>query len=79
MVWAQVLVIILSVFLAVFLLLAIVLAIKLIKLTRQIKRVTDVAERTAVKFEAIAGNVVAVTSPMAPLKIITRFIKRAKK
>ena len=75
MVWAQVLVIILSVFLAVFLL----LAIKLIKLTRQIKRVTDVAERTAVKFEAIAGNVVAVTSPMALLKIITRFIKRAKK
>ncbi len=79
MIWAQVLVIILSVFLAVFLLLAIVLAIKLIKLTRQIKRVTDVAERTAVKFEAIASNVAAVTSPMALLKIITRFIKRAKK
>ena len=67
------------VFLAVFLLLAIVLAIKLIKLTRQIKRVTDVAERTAVKFKAIADNVAAVTSPMALLKIITRFIKRAKK
>ena len=75
MVWAQVLVIILSVFL----LLAIVLAIKLIKLTRQIKRVTDVAERTAVKFETIAGNVAAVTSPMALLKIISRFVKRVKK
>ncbi len=45
--WAYVLVIILSVFLALFLLLSIVLAILLIRVTLQIKSVTDSAQRTA--------------------------------
>jgi len=76
--WAQVLVIILSVFLAVFLLLGIILVVLLIKVTRQIKSVAGAAERTALKFESVAGQVAAISSPLAIAKMITNFIIKAK-
>lgn len=76
--WAQVLVIILSVFLAVFLLLGIILAILLIKVTRQIKSVAGAAERTALKFESVAGQVASIASPLAIAKVVTNFIIKSK-
>ncbi|MBB1555407.1 hypothetical protein HG445_000220 [Candidatus Saccharibacteria bacterium] len=77
--WAQILVIILSVFLALFLLLSMILVVLLIRVTKQIKTVTSVAERTAVKFEKTASNIAAVTSPIAIAKLITSFFKNKKK
>lgn len=76
--WAQVLVIILSIFLAVFLLLAIILIALLIKVTRQIKSVAGAAERTALKFESVAGQVATIASPLAVAKMITNFIIKSK-
>ena len=77
--WAQALVIILSVFLAIFLLLAIVLTVLLIKITRQIKSVTETAERTARKFETTATNVSMFTSPTMIAKMVKTFINNKKK
>ena len=57
--WAQILVIILSVFMALFLLLAIVLVVKLIQISRQIRRITSSAERTALKIESVATSTAA--------------------
>lgn len=54
--WAYVLVIILSVFLAVFLILGIVLAVLLIRVTMQIKSVTDSAKRTSDTIEGFVTN-----------------------
>lgn len=78
MTWAGVLVIILSVFLAIFLLLGIVLAILLIKVTRQIKSVAGAAERTALKFESAAGQMAALTSPLAIAKTLADIVIKAK-
>lgn len=60
---AQILVIILSVFLALFLLLGIILLGLLIKVTKQIKDVTETAQRTAHSFERMVNGVNKVTSP----------------
>jgi hypothetical protein len=76
--WAQVLVIILSVFLAIFLLLGIVLVVLLIKVTRQIKSVAGAAERTALKFESVAGQVAAISSPLAIAKTIADIVIKAR-
>ncbi len=77
--WAQVLVIILSVFLALFLILAIILIALLIKVTRQIKTITNTAERAAVKLENTAQNIGAFTSPVLIAKMVKSFISNAKK
>ena len=77
--WAQILVIILSVFLAMFLLLAIALMVMLIRLTKQIKNVTSVAERTAIKLETVASNAAMATSPVALVKIIKVLFNRFRK
>jgi len=77
--WAQVLVIILSVFLALFLILGIVLLALLIKVTKQIKSVAGAAERTALKFEGAASNLMTFSSPIALAKLVTSFIKNFKK
>lgn len=77
--WAQILVIILSVFLAMFLLLAIALTVMLIRLTKQIKNVTSVAERTAIKLETVASNAAMATSPVALVKIIKVLFNRFRK
>ena len=54
--WAQVLVIILSVFLALFLGLAIVLTLLLIRITKQIKSITNTAERATLIFAGAAES-----------------------
>jgi uncharacterized protein YoxC len=68
--WAQILVIILSVFLAIFLLLGIILAILLIRVTRQIKDVTESAQRTVHGFEHMVNGFNKVTSPAIIGKIL---------
>ncbi|HEU5122406.1 MAG TPA: hypothetical protein VFT59_06205 [Candidatus Saccharimonadales bacterium] len=77
--WAQVLVIILSVFLALFLLLGIVLVIMLIRVTRQIKAVTDSARTTAEHIEHAVTGITRATSPAVILRFITKHFRKVKK
>lgn len=77
--WAQVLVIILSLFLGLFLLLAIVLTVMLIKVTQQIKAVTNSAQRTAEHIEKTVAGMTKITSPMFLMRMITKYFKKAKK
>lgn len=77
--WAQVLVIILSIFLAIFLLLGIILVTLLIKVTRQIKSVTESAERTVGHIEGAAASVARFTSPSFLISFITKQFKKRKK
>ncbi len=77
--WAQVLVIILSVFLAVFLLLGIVLTVMLIKVTKQIKAVTGSAQRTADTIEHTVAGISKASSPLVVMKMVAKFMKKAKK
>lgn len=77
--WAQVLVIILSVFLAIFLLLGIILTVLLIRVTKQIKSVTDSAERTAHSIEGIVSNVTRFTSPAFFMRLVMKHFKKGKK
>jgi predicted PurR-regulated permease PerM len=76
---AEILVIILSIFLAFFLVLGIVLIIYLINLTRQIRKVTNSAERTAYNIESVVENINKFTSPIILAGIITNFVKKFKK
>lgn len=73
---AQILVIILSATLAFFLLLSIVLVIYFIKIASQIKRITDSAERTANKFESVAGILQNAAGPAVVTKIVGDIVKR---
>ncbi len=75
----EILVIILSSFLVLFLLIGIVLAILLIRVTSQIKRVTDSAERTAHGVEGIVAGVGKVTSPALLAKMILSQVKKYRK
>jgi uncharacterized protein YoxC len=77
--WAQILVIILSIFLAIFLLLAIILTVLLIKVTRQIKEVTESAMRTAEGFEKAIASFTAITSPILLFRTVMKYIKKYKK
>lgn len=74
--WAQILVIILSIFLAAFLLMGIVLISMLIKLTRQIKDVTQSAQRTA---EHIEHNVARFSSATSYAYIVRKALSIIKK
>ena len=76
--WAQILVLILSVFLALFLFFGIVLVILLIKVTNQIRSVTESAQRTALKFEGVANSAAKFASPIALAKLVSSFIKKSK-
>lgn len=76
---AEILVIILSIFLAFFLILGIVLTIYLINLTRQIRKVTDSAERTVNNLESAVNGFVRFTSPLMVAKIIAKLFKKTKK
>lgn len=60
---AQILVIILSIFLAVFLLLGIILTIMLIRVTKQIKDITESAQRTVTGFERMVDGAAKIISP----------------
>lgn len=59
----QVLVIILSIFLALFLLLAVILTVLLIKVTKQIQAVTNVAKDTADKVNGIMATASKAAAP----------------
>ena len=76
----EILVIILSSFLAIFLLIGIILAVLLVKVTRQIKRVTSSAERTVNGLEGVVANIGKFSSPALIAKMVMRQMgKRRKK
>lgn len=77
--WAQVLVIILSIFLAIFLLLGIVLTVLLIRVTLQIKSITESAQRTVSGLEGLIASANKFTSPAILIKAILGQVKKAKK
>lgn len=76
--WAYVLVIILSIFLAIFLLLGIILTILLIRVSMQIKHVTESAQRTADSIESIVSDASRFSSPMLIGKMLLKQIKKVK-
>ncbi|MBP9667742.1 hypothetical protein KBD87_02965 [Candidatus Saccharibacteria bacterium] len=75
----EILVTILSIFLAVFLLAGIILAILLIRITRQIRRVTTTAEKTALSLQGFASNVTKFSSPMLIAKFVAEQVKKYQK
>lgn len=77
--WAQILVIFLSIFLGLLLLSGIVLVIMLIRLTHQIKAVTDNAERAAKNIENALHSFSKTTSPLVALRMIINRLKKHKK
>jgi len=76
---AEVLVVILSIFLAMFLLLGIVLTVYLIRLTQQIRRISDSAGRTVESVETVVTGVAKVTSPVFVAKMVNQAIKNFTK
>ena len=76
--WAQVLVVILSVILAIFLLLAVILVTMLIKISRQIKTVTNSAQRTAEHIEKTVMGVASLVSPAVIVRELTKMINKFK-
>ncbi|MFZ1361003.1 MAG: hypothetical protein WAS27_03215 [Candidatus Saccharimonadales bacterium] len=77
--WAQILVIILSIFLALFLLVGIILTILLIRLTQQIKSVTESAKRTANEIEGVVHTMSALSTPSLVLGTIMKHAKNLKR
>jgi sensor domain CHASE-containing protein len=76
---AEILVIILSVFLALFLILGITLMVYLINLTRQIRKVTNAAERTVGGFESLISKISKSISPIIVAETIAKYINKFKK
>ena len=76
---AEILVVILSVFLAVFLILGIILTIYLINLTRQIRKVTNAAERTVGGLESVISKISKSISPIIVAETIAKYVKKFKK
>lgn len=77
--WFQILVIILSVFLAAFLILGIVLLVLIIRLTKQIKSVTDSAKSAVGRFVSTASVVSKATSPEYIGRFVSKFFTKLKK
>ena len=77
--WAQILVIILAVFLAIFLLLGIVLIGMFIRISRQIKNVTESAQRTAESIEHTVSRFNQVSSFGYLTKKASGMMKKFKK
>jgi len=75
---SEILVIILSIFLALFLLLAIILTVLLIKVTKQIKVITNTAQTTVERLSSIAETTSKVVSPAIVLKFVTSLLKKKK-
>lgn len=75
---AGILVIILAITLAVFLVLAVVLMILLIRVTQQIKNITESAERTVHKVEDAANNVSRFSTPLAAANMLRKIVKKKK-
>lgn len=77
--WAQILVIILSVILALFLLAGIALVVTFIRLTHQIKTVTNTAERTMHDIEDAVRGISKASYPLLIAKMIAKRLKKTKK
>jgi predicted PurR-regulated permease PerM len=75
---AEVLVIVLAVVLAIFLVLAIVLAILMIRITRQIKKITGTAERTVANLENATHNVTKFGSPLLIGRMLAKQFSQIK-
>jgi len=73
--WAQILVIILSVFLALFLVLAIVLVAMLIKVTHQIRKVTQSAGVTVHHIEQLLAGMGKAASPLVFVSFLKDLLK----
>jgi uncharacterized protein YoxC len=76
--WAQILVILLSIFLALFLILGIILTVMLIRLTHQIKAVTNSAERTVRSIEDAVRGFSKASSPLLIARMIAKRLKKRK-
>lgn len=76
---ADILVIILSVALAVFLILAIALMILLLRISRQIKHITDSAERTINSAENTMSKIGRFTSPALAGKMVMGLVTKQRK
>lgn len=79
---AEILVIILSIFLAIFLLIGIVLGVLLIRVSLQIKKVTESAERTAQSIEKMATSAGQASSRLFlggfAMKAVKKLVKRKR-
>ena len=76
--WSQILVIVLSIVLIIFLILAAVLVGLLIRITKQIKSITETAERAVNGLESAVSSVNKLASPLAVLKFVAGRIKHIK-
>ncbi len=75
----EILVIILSIFLTIFLVVGVILALLLIRVTRQIKRVTDSAERTVNDLGGAIANINKVAAPAVIAKFFMNQLKKRRK
>lgn len=77
--WAQILVVILSIFLGLLVLSAVVLVVVFIRLTHQIKSVTDNAERAVKNIEDAVHSFSKTSSSLAVVQMIVKRFKKHKK
>ncbi|MCB9820152.1 hypothetical protein H6796_02545 [Candidatus Nomurabacteria bacterium] len=75
----EILVIILSIFLAIFLIVGIVIGVLLVKVSLQLKRITDKAEKTASSIETATSKFTQYTSAAAIGSILVKQLNRVKK
>lgn len=76
---AEVLVAILTITLSVFLVVGIILVIYLIKLTRDIRKVTDTAGRTVDAVQTAVARFSKLATPMFITNMVERIFKKGKK
>lgn len=75
----EILILILASTLSVFLVVAIILGIYLIKLTSDIRKLSQSAEKTAASIESAVTGAAKLTSPIYVADMILSFINKAKK
>ena len=75
----EILIIILASALSVFLLVAIILGIYIIKLTSDIRKLTQSAEKTASTIESAVSGAAKFASPMFFAEQIAKYVNKAKK
>lgn len=78
-VWFETLVIILSVMLGLFLTLSIILLVWLLKIIKQVKRITDHAENAVDKAEQVADFFQKTATPVAIMKLVANISEFAQK
>ncbi len=76
---AEILVIILSSFLALFLVLGIILTVYLIKLTHDIRALTNSAGRTVSTIGTAIAGATKLTSPLFIAQLVGRYLKKVNK